>query len=135
LCREEGLAVLPWSPLSGGFLTGKFRRDGTKPEDARRSKFDFPPIDEERGYDAIEVLNQVAREIGATIAQVALAWVLAQPGITSVIIGAKKVSQLAENLGMTEVKLTDEQIRRLSATTAPPTLYPQWMVERQNAGR
>lgn len=65
----------------------------------------------------------------------ALAWVLAQPGITSVIIGAKKVSQLAENLGMTEVKLTDEQIRRLSATTAPPTLYPQWMVERQNAGR
>ncbi len=135
LCREEGLAVLPWSPLSGGFLTGKFRRDGTKPEDARRSKFDFPPIDQERGYNAVEALDQVAREIGATIAQVALAWVLAQPGITSVIIGANKMSQLTENLKMTAIKLTDEQIKKLSATTAPPTLYPQWMMERQNAGR
>lgn len=133
-CREEGLGVLPWSPLSGGFLTGKFRRDQAGPEGARRSGFDFPPIDA-RAYDAIDALDAVAQETNSSIAQVALAWLLAQPGVTSVIIGANKMSQLEDNLKSVEVKLSAEQLAKLSATTAPPELYPQWMVKRQNTGR
>lgn len=135
LCREEGLGVLPWSPLSGGFLTGKYRRDNPTPEGARRSGFDFPPIDEERGFDAIDVLDAIAKEKGASIAQVALAWLLKQRGVSSVIIGANKMSQLEDNLKAAQIELSDEEVERLSATTAPRALYPQWMIERQNAGR
>jgi aryl-alcohol dehydrogenase-like predicted oxidoreductase len=135
LAREEGLAVLPWSPLSGGFLTGKYRRDKNAPPDARRASFDFPPIDQARGYDAVEQLERVAQETGASIARAALAWLLAQPGITSVIIGANKESQLEDNLKAAELKLTEDQVAQLSATTQPPKLYPQWMIEFQNSPR
>ncbi|MGH9455480.1 MAG: aldo/keto reductase [Terriglobia bacterium] len=135
LCREEGLAVLPWSPLSGGFLTGKYRRDKSAPKDARRAGFDFPPIDQARGYDAVDALEQVAQNTGTSIARVALAWVLAQPGVTSVIIGANKDAQLEDNLKAAELELTEDQISRLSAATAPPKLYPQWMVEFQSSAR
>jgi aryl-alcohol dehydrogenase-like predicted oxidoreductase len=135
LCLEEGLGVLPWSPLSGGFLSGKYRRDNQHPEGARRTGFDFPPIDEARGFDAVDALDAVAREKNATVAQVALAWLLAQPGVTSIIIGANKMSQLEDNLKSAEIQLTSEEIARLSATTQPHQLYPQWMIERQNMGR
>jgi len=135
LCREEGLGVLPWSPLSGGFLSGKYRRDNPSPEGARRTSFDFPPIDEERGFDAVDVLDQIAKEKGVSIAQVALAWLLAQSGVTSIIIGANKMSQLEDNLKAAEIKLSAEEVERISATTKPHTLYPQWMIERQNQGR
>ena len=127
--------MLPWSPLSGGFLTGKYRRDNPSPEGARRTGFGFPPIDEARGFDAIDVLDQIARAKGATIAQVALAWLLAQDGVTSIIIGANKMSQLDDNLKAADLELTAEEIDRLSQTTAPPSIYPKWMIERQNAGR
>ena len=135
LCREEGLGVLPWSPLSSGFLTGKYRRDRPRPEGVRRTGFDFPPIDEERGFDAVDALDAIAQEKDATVAQVALAWLLAQPSVTSIIIGANKLSQLEDNLKSIEVQLSAEEVERLSATTAPRTLYPQWMMERQNEGR
>ena len=84
--------MLPWSPLSGGFLSGKYRRNNPNPECARRSGFDFPPIDEERGFDAVEALEAIAKKKGASIAQVALAWLIAQQGVTSIIIGANKMS-------------------------------------------
>jgi len=132
LCREEGLGVLPWSPLSGGFLTGKYRRGQESPADGRRSGFDFPPIDEERGYDAVEALEALANEKSATIPQLALAWLLAQPGVTSVIVGANKMPQLEDNLKAAEVQLTPAEVERLSSTTQPAAIYPQWMVERQN---
>jgi aryl-alcohol dehydrogenase-like predicted oxidoreductase len=135
LCVEEGLGVLPWSPLSGGFLTGKYRRDDPSPEGARRSNFHFPPIDEARGFDAVDALEEVARSRGASIPQAALAWLLARRGVTSVIIGANKMSQLEDNLKAAELRLSAEEVERLSATTAPPAMYPQWMVERQGAGR
>src|SRR5258708_6957752 len=98
LCREESVGVLPWSPLSGGFLSGKYRRDNPNPEGARRTAFDFPPIDEERGFDAVEALARIAKERGATVAQVALAWLLAQPGVTSIIIRANNLSPVPDNL-------------------------------------
>lgn len=135
LCREEGLGVLVWSPLSGGFLSGKYRRDNPNPEGARRTAFDFPPIDLERGFDAVEALDRIAGQKQASVAQVALAWLLAQPGVTSIIIGANKMSQLEDNLKAADLRLSPEEIEQLSATTVPPKLYPQWMIETQNEGR
>ena len=133
LCQEEGLGVLPWSPLSGGFLTGKFRRGQPGPAGARRSSFEFPPIDQERGFDAVEALAALAQEKGATIPQLALAWLLAQPAVSAVIIGANRMQQLEDNLKAAEVELTAAEADRLALTTQPPKLYPQWMVERQNS--
>lgn len=135
LCREEGLGVLVWSPLSGGFLSGKYRRDNPNPEGARRTAFDFPPVDVERGFDAIDALDQIARQRQASVAQVALAWLLAQPGVASIIIGANKMSQLEDNLKAIEVELSAEEIERLSATTMPGAIYPRWMIDLQNEGR
>jgi aryl-alcohol dehydrogenase-like predicted oxidoreductase len=130
LSQEEGLGVLPWSPLSGGFLSGKYTRENQSPEDARRTDFDFPPVDE-RGFDAVDALREIAENKNASVAQVALAWLLHQPGVTSVILGANKTSQLEDNLGATEIQLSDEELQRLSATTEPPRLYPQWMLDFQ----
>ena len=135
LCREENIGVLPWSPLSGGFLSGKYTRDNPTPEGARRSGFQFPPIDEARGFDAVDALARIAKAKGTTIAQVALAWLLAQPGVTSIIIGANKMSQLEDNLKAADLELTAAEIEELSATTTPLAQYPQWMIERQNEGR
>ena len=134
LTREEGLGVLPWSPLSGGFLSGKYTRENQSPEGARRAEFDFPPVDE-RGFDAVDELQRIAEKKNASVAQVALAWLLHQPGVTSVILGANKMSQLEDNLGAAEIELTNDELSRLSATTEPPKLYPQWMVEFQGANR
>src|SRR5882672_3300019 len=135
LCREEGVGVLPWSPLSGGFLSGKYRRDNPNPEGARRTNFQFPAIDEARGFDAVDALDAIAKRKGASVAQVALAWLLAQPGVTSIIIGANKMSQLEDNLKAADLELTSDEVEQLSRTTVPPAMYPQWMIERQNAGR
>jgi aryl-alcohol dehydrogenase-like predicted oxidoreductase len=135
LCREEGVGVLPWSPLSGGFLSGKYRRDNPNPEGARRTNFQFPAIDEARGFDAVEALDETAKKKGATVPQVALAWLLSQPGVTSIIIGANKMSQLEDNLKAGDIELTEEEVEQLSRTTVPPSMYPQWMIEHQNVGR
>jgi aryl-alcohol dehydrogenase-like predicted oxidoreductase len=131
MCREEGLGVMVWSPLAGGFLTGKFRRNADKPENSRRSGgFDFPPIDVERAYDVVEALDTLAKEKGATIAQLALAWLLHQPGVTCAIVGAKKMSQLEDNLGAIQVSFTDTELQSLASVAPPPAIYPNWMVER-----
>jgi len=135
LCVEEGLGVLPWSPLAGGFLSGKYSRKNPKPAGARRSEFDFPPLDLERGYETVDTLAAVATMRGTTIPQVALAWLLAQPGVASVILGAKTIEQFEDNLGAAELELTPAELSRLSALTPPPLLYPQWMIEFQSRGR
>ena len=132
LCREEGLGVLVWSPLSGGFLSGKYRRGQPPPEGTRRTaEWDFPPVDG-RGLDAVEALAEIAAAKNATVAQVALAWLLAQPGVSSIIIGANKMTQLEDNLQSAAVTLTSEELAQLSTTTAPPKMYPQWMYEMQS---
>jgi len=132
LCREEGLGVLPWSPLAGGFLTGKYRRDREAPEGSRRNEFDFPPIDKEVAYDVVEVMDEIAESKGASIPQVALSWLLHKKGVTSVIIGAKKMSQLEDNLGAAELELSDAEFNRIAEVTEPRQIYPQWMVKRMN---
>lgn len=135
LCREENVGVLPWSPLSGGFLSGKYTRENPSPEGARRTNFQFPAIDEARGFDAVDMLEEIAKAKGASVAQVALRWLLAQSGVTSVIIGANKMSQLEDNLKAADLVLSPEEVEQLSRTTAPRVMYPQWMIEHQNEGR
>ena len=132
LCREEGLGVLPWSPLSGGYLSGKYRQGS--PEVGRRNEFDFPPI-AANAADALVPLEEVAHERSVSIACVALAWLRQQPGVTSVIIGARNLEQLHDNLGAADLDLTSEELQKLSAPTQPPKLYPQWMIEFQGAAR
>jgi len=134
LCREEGLGILPWSPLSGGFLTGKYRRGEEPPEGARRKQFDFPPIDKEQAYDAIEIMEEISNQRDVTIPRVALAWLRQHPDVTSVIIGANKMDQLEDNLAAGELELSEEEWNRLDQATRPDPIYPQWMVKLQDEG-
>jgi aryl-alcohol dehydrogenase-like predicted oxidoreductase len=134
LANDQKLAILPWSPLAGGLLSGKFSRDSS-PEGARRSTLDFPPVDRERAYNAIDVMRPIAADNLVSVAQVALAWLLAQPHVTSVIIGAKNQEQLLDNIAATDLDLSPEQIEAISNASALPNEYPQWMLTRQSADR
>ena len=127
LAQDQQLAVLPWSPLAGGFLSGKFTRNGETDPTARRVTFDFPPVNRVLGYDIIDVMREVADAHDVSVAQIALAWLLAQAAVTSVIIGAKRLDQLDDNLGSVEVTLTGDELERLNAVSALPVEYPTWM--------
>ncbi len=135
LACDQRLAILPWSPLAGGFLTGKFSREGKTPQDARRSNFDFPPIDRERAFRIIDAARPIAEAHDASIARVALAWLLHQPAVTSVIIGAKTREQLLDNLASVDLALTSQELATLGAVSALPPEYPGWMLERMSADR
>tara|TARA_R110001592_G_scaffold9323_6_gene49659 strand:- start:1115 stop:2152 length:1038 start_codon:yes stop_codon:yes gene_type:complete len=125
LLQDQGLGLLVWSPLAGGFLSGKFTRDGEG--SGRRKSFDFPPIDKEKGYDIVDVLTSIAKERDASVPQVALAWVLANKVVTSVIVGARKLSQLDDNLGAVDVQLSEQEVARLNEVSQLPLTYPLWM--------
>src|SRR5262245_37864374 len=112
LLKDQGLGLLVWSPLAGGFLSGKFTRQGGDAA-ARRATFDFPPVDKEKAFDILDVLTEVARRHDASVARVSLAWVLAQDAVTSVIIGARKISQLEDNLKAVELTLTTDDLKAL----------------------
>jgi aryl-alcohol dehydrogenase-like predicted oxidoreductase len=137
LAADQGVGILPWSPLAGGLLSGKFdlEGDGKGPAGARRSDFDFPPVERTRAAACLRALRPIAEARGVSVARVALAWVLAQPGITSVIIGAKSEEQLRDNLGATELRLEPAELATLAAASALPPEYPGWMVEFQNRDR
>jgi aryl-alcohol dehydrogenase-like predicted oxidoreductase len=126
LLEDQGLGLLVWSPLAGGFLSGKFTRTGGD-EAARRAKFDFPPVNKEKGFDVLDVLAGVAARHRVSVAQIALAWLLAQDVVTSVIIGARKPSQLEDNLKAVDVVLTDEDRSALDEVSRLPPEYPAWM--------
>ncbi|MFP2928809.1 aldo/keto reductase [Pyxidicoccus sp. 3LG] len=135
LMKDQQLGLMVWSPLAGGFLSGKHRRDAKGPEGTRRAEFDFPPVNKERAYDVIDVMDGVAKEHGVSVARVALAWLLHQPHVTTIIIGAKTEQQLEDNLFCTTLKLSPEQLAKLDAVSKLPPEYPGWMVERQAEGR
>jgi aryl-alcohol dehydrogenase-like predicted oxidoreductase len=128
LCVEEGLGILPWSPLAGGLLSGKYR----KGDSGRRSNFDFPPVESAVGDAALDALQSLSQEKGASMAQLANAWLLHQPGVSSVIIGASREDQLHDNLKAAEIRFTPEELAKLSSATAPKKLYPGWMLDFQN---
>ena len=127
LAQHAGLAVLPWSPLSGGFLSGKYTRDNAGQDADRRAQFQFPPIDLDLGYAVVDRLRAIARAHDATVAQAALAWLLARPFVTSVMVGATRLTQLEENLAAIDIALTPAETDELDKLTAPPAQYPHWM--------
>ncbi len=135
LAIDQNLAIMPWSPLAGGFLSGKYTRNNEKAGDSRRDIFDFPPVNKEKAYDIIDVIAEIGKQHNVSAAQVALAWVRLQKGITSTIIGAKRAEQLQDNIKSTELVLSEDELSRINKVSALPREYPGWMVERQSADR
>jgi aryl-alcohol dehydrogenase-like predicted oxidoreductase len=130
LLLSEGVGLLVWSPLAGGLLSGKFGRDVKAEAGSRRIAFDFPPVNLERAYNCIDVMRQAAQARGVSVAQIAIAWLLHQNVVTSVIIGAKRVEQLLDNIAATEIKLSAEELAMLDEVSALPAEYPGWMLQR-----
>ena len=122
-------------PLAGGLLSGKYSRDGKGEEGSRRLEFDFPPVNKDRAFDCIDVMRVIAEAKGVSVAQIALAWLLHQPVVSSVIIGAKRPDQLDDNIAATHIRFTDDELRQLDAVSALPREYPGWMLERQGEYR
>jgi aryl-alcohol dehydrogenase-like predicted oxidoreductase len=135
LAKDQNLAILPWSPLAGGFLSGKYSRENEKPDGARRATLDFPPVERDRLWRILDVLRPIAAEKKVSVAQVALSWLLAQPHVTSVIIGAKNHDQLLDNIAATGITLTTAQTRSIDEASQLPSEYPQWMLARQSTDR
>jgi aryl-alcohol dehydrogenase-like predicted oxidoreductase len=135
LLEAEKLGLMVWSPLAGGLLSGKYDRNGNGPEGSRRASFDFPPVDKDRAFDCVDVMREIADERGVSVARIALAWVLHQRFVMSVIIGAKTIEQLDDNLAATQIKLTTGELAKLDKVSALPPEYPGWMLERQGANR
>lgn len=132
---DQGLGILVWSPLAGGLLSGKFNENDKGPDGARRTNFDFPPVDRPRAFRCVEAMRPIAKEHGVSVARVALAWLLHQPAVASVIVGAKSREQLADNIAATDLKLTDAELQILNEVSNLPSEYPGWMFDRQNKDR
>lgn len=135
MLQSEGLGLMVWSPLAGGLLSGKYGREQQGEAGSRRTTFDFPPVNRERAYDCIDVMRDIAEAKNVSVAQIALAWLLHQRVVTSVIVGAKKVEQLDDNIAATGVAFTADELAKLDKVSTLPAEYPGWMLERQGEGR
>jgi aryl-alcohol dehydrogenase-like predicted oxidoreductase len=135
LMNSEKLGLMVWSPLAGGYLSGKYSPGGEGAGDGRRASFDFPPIDRTRADACVEVMREVGKARGASPARVALAWLLAKPHVMSVIIGAKTIGQLDDNLAAVDLQLTSEEVGQLDQVSELAAEYPGWMLARQGGHR
>lgn len=135
MLTEEKLGLMVWSPLAGGLLSGKYGPGSNGPEGARRTNFDFPPVDRDRAWACVAAMREIGDAHGVSVARVALAWLLAKPAVMSIIIGAKTVAQLDDNLAVTSLALTADDIAKLDAVSALPAEYPGWMLQFQGGGR
>jgi len=135
LIEDQRLGLMVWSPLAGGLLSGKYRAGAAGPEGARRTTFDFPLIDKERAFRCVEAMRPIAERLGASVPQVALAWLLSRPAVTSVIIGAKSMAQLSDNLGAARLTLDAAALAALEEVSALPPEYPGWMLKWQAQNR
>ena len=135
MLTSEQLGLMVWSPLAGGLLSGKFGPGANTPEGARRSTFDFPPVDKERAWPIVEAMREIGAAHGVSVARVALAWLLAKPHVMSVIIGAKTIEQLDDNIAAAELTLSAEELARLDEVSALAPEYPGWMLDRQGGAR
>ncbi len=131
MMRSEGVGLMVWSPLAGGLLSGKYTRDRQGEQGSRRVSFDFPPVQKDRAYDCIDVMRPMADSRGVSVAQIALAWLLHQTHVTSVIVGAKRVDQLEDNIAATQVELSAADLEAIDKVSALPAEYPGWMLVRQ----
>ncbi|HEY2000297.1 aldo/keto reductase [Paraburkholderia sp.] len=135
MLQSEGLGLMVWSPLAGGLLSGKYSREQQGETGSRRTTFDFPPVNRERAYDCIDVMRGIAQAKGVSVAQIALAWLLHQRVVMSVIVGAKKMEQLDDNIAATQVELGADDLAKLEAVSTLPSEYPGWMLGRQGEPR
>jgi aryl-alcohol dehydrogenase-like predicted oxidoreductase len=128
--QDAGIGILAWSPLAGGFLTGKYSRENPQGDGGRLSATDFIPRDKEKSYDAVDRLRMIASARGASVAQAALAWLLSKPAVASILLGANKATQLEDNLGAADLRLSAEELADLDQLTAPGLPYPNWFAAR-----
>jgi aryl-alcohol dehydrogenase-like predicted oxidoreductase len=135
LLEAEKTGLLVWSPLAGGLLSGKYSRENQKPEGSRRSEFDFPIVDKERAWKILDVMSPIARAHDCSPARISLAWLLTKPVVTSIIIGAKRLDQLRDNLAAVDLHLTQDEIKQLDEVSALPPEYPGWMLPFQDSNR
>ncbi len=135
LAEDQHLAILPWSPLAGGLLSGKYDLESKGPEGARRTQFDFPPVNIDRARVVLAALRKVSAETGVPVPRLALAWILSKPFVTSVIIGAKSQPQFEDNVAATDVRLSEAHRAELDAASALPSEYPAWMIAGQGRNR
>jgi len=132
--KDQNLGLMVWSPLAGGLLSGKYKRNGEN-EGGRRVNFDFPPVNKDRAFDVVEALEPIAKSKGVSVAQLALAWLLHQSAVTTVIIGANTTEQLQDNLNSTAVTFTEAELAQIDAVSKLSMEYPGWMIERQGTDR
>jgi aryl-alcohol dehydrogenase-like predicted oxidoreductase len=132
---DQNVGLMVWSPLAGGLLSGKFKRNGDGTEGSRRLSFDFPPVNKERAFDIIDVLEPMAKEKNSSVAQLALAWLLHQSAVGTVIIGAKSMDQLEDNLKSIDIEFTAEELQKLDEVSSLEQEYPRWMIDRQGSDR
>ena len=135
LLQDQQLGLMVWSPLAGGLLSGKFTPDGKGPDGARRANFDFPVVDKARAFKVVDAMRPIAERHQATVAQIALAWLLSRPQVSSVIVGAKTPDQLKENLGASGLVLTSDDLQALEEVSKLPPEYPGWMLAMQGQYR
>jgi aryl-alcohol dehydrogenase-like predicted oxidoreductase len=126
---DQKVGLMVWSPLAGGFLSGKYTRENQQAEGRRGSGFDFPPVNKDLAFNIIDALRPMAEAKGSTVASLALAWLLHQKVVSSVIIGAKKMEQLEDNLTAVDVKFTPEELQQLNEVSKLASEYPDWMLE------
>lgn len=126
LLDDAGIGMLVWSPLAGGFLTGKYTRDNPAGDGGRLSGFDVLPVDREKGYDLLDAMHPIATARQTSLPALAIAWLLGKPAVASVLVGASKMSQLTDNIGAIFVKLDAEEMKKLDSLTEPPAIYPNW---------
>ena len=135
LLESEKVGLLVWSPLAGGLLSGKFSRTNQNAADSRRSEYDFPIVDKERTWNILDVIAPIAKARGCSAARISPTWLLAKPVVTSVIIGAKRLGQLRDNLAAIELTLTQDELRQWDEVSALPPEYPGWVLPFQGADR
>jgi aryl-alcohol dehydrogenase-like predicted oxidoreductase len=135
LIEDQHLGLMVWSPLAGGLLSGKYSRDGKGPAGSRRNEFDFPVVDKERAYDCVDAMRPMAEQRGVSVARIALAWLLAQPAVSTVIIGAKTFEQLNDNIAAGNIELSAEELTVLDEVSKLPPEYPGWMMDMQGKYR
>ena len=130
LLTDEQMGLMIWSPLAGGLLSGKYDRDGRTPDGSRRMTFDYPPVDRDRAFNCIDAMRTIGEARGTTVARVALAWLLAKPHVSAIIIGARNEEQLRDNLAATDLALDATELAALDQVSALPAEYPGWVIER-----
>ncbi|MFS2153081.1 aldo/keto reductase [Rhizobium sp. Rhizsp42] len=135
MMNEEKVGLMVWSPLAGGLLSGKYGPGAPGNGEGRRAAFDFPPVDKDRAWACVAVMREIAEKYGASVATVALAYVLAKPFVTTVIIGAKRIEQLDQNLAAVKLKLDADDLKKLDEVSELAPEYPGWMLARQGTGR